>query len=772
MPRSLRDKLLVPIVGLMLLSLLGSTLAFIGGITLTQQQIVQQQIAADAERVTASLAARAETATTAATLLANDPEVLRSVAEDSAEALSTLNSRAILVRNRFDVDLIQIYNRQGQARANLLISSLYRESSLLELVEAGAPVVRVVEGRMLLLARVEMPEGSGSVIAGLDLEAELNRLVARYRLASDLALNLGGVQVATRDIPLLAVRQGRGEGLYSRRMAVALGQPPLELLLVRSTTDVAQVTSIGLQVMIGSALLTTALLVALGTLITRAIARPIQHLSATAEAVAHGDLSQRANLTQRRSLLSIGRDDEIGQLAEAFNSMVSELQGLYGDLEAKVLARTQELATAAEVAHAISASLDPQVVLRMAVEQIHRSLGFDFAAVLLIEPGSNKVTLHEAAGEAATALKRQGFQLAVGSKSLVGLAAARRQACVVQDVTREPNYLAVPELQLTRSEVAIPLLIGESVIGVLDVQSRRPNAFPGDVVHILTTLANQIATGVHHAHLYEQVQRHAAELEERVAERTRELAEANERLKELDLLKSKFLSDASHELKSPLTSIKGYGELLVRGAVGTLSEDQRKFLEIISGNAERLIALINDLLDLSRIEAGRSAQEFQAVDLNAVVSQAVSAQQPQAQAAGLALISDNGDHLPPVQGNYNQLVQVVTNLVSNALRYTPAGTVQVRTRLDAERSRICVEVQDTGIGISEKDLPYIFERFYRSAQVRESGIQGTGLGLAIVKEIVTLHGGEIEVASVVGQGSTFRVWLPVHHSKEGAWDEL
>ena len=763
----------MPITGLMLLSLLGSTLAFVGGTALTQEQLVRQQIAADTERVTASLAARTETTTTAANLLANDPEVLRTVAEDSAEGLSTLNSRAVLVRNRFEVDLIQVYNRQGQARANLLISSLYRESSLLDLVEAGAPVVRVVEGRMLLLSQAEMPEGAGSVVAGLDLETELNRLISRYRLSSDLVLSLGEAHVGTHeDLPFDAP-QGQSQGLYSQQTSLTLGQTPLDLLLVRSTADIARVTSTGLQVMVGSALLTTVLLVGLGVVITRAIAWPVQHLSATAEAVALGDLTQRANLAQRRSLLGIGRGDEIGRLADAFNGMVGELQGLYGDLETKVLARTQELSTAAEVAHAISASLDPDVVLRMAVELIHRSLDFDFAAVLLIEPGSDVASLREAAGEAAPSLKERGLELAVGSRSLVGTAAASRQVCVVQDVVKEPNYLEVPELRDTRSEVAVPLLVGGEVIGVLDVQSYHPHAFPDDVVQILTTLANQIATGVHHARLYAQVQRHAAELEERVAERTHELAEANERLKELDRLKSQFVFDASHELKSPLTSIKGYGDLLVRGAVGTLTEDQREFLQIISGSTDRLITLINDLLDMSRIEAGRENQPFQPVDLNAVVSQVVSAQQPQAQAAGLGLIAENGDHLPPVWGNHSQLVQVATNLVANAVHYTPAGLVRVRTCLDADHNRLCLEVQDTGMGIPETELPRIFERFYRSITARESGIQGTGLGLAIVKEIVTLHGGEIEVDSAVNKGSTFRIWLPAAtmQRKEEIFDE-
>jgi signal transduction histidine kinase len=745
----------------MLLSLLGSTLAFVVGTALAQEQLLQQQIAADAERVTASLIARAETVTTAASLLASDPEVLGTVTEDSAGALSTLNSRAVLVRNRFDVDLIQIYNRQGQARVNLLISSLYRESSLLDLVETGRPVVHVVEGRMLLLSRTEMPEGAGSVVVGLDLETELNRLVARYRLNSDLGLGLGEVRVGTRGDFSLDPSQGQGQGLYSQQTGLILGQTPLDLLLVRSTADIAQVTSAGLRVMVGSALLTTVLLVGLGFIITRSIAWPVQHLSATAEAVAQGDLTQRADLAQRRSLLGIGQGDEIGRLSGAFNGMVGELEGLYGDLEAKVLARTQELSTAAEVAHAISASLDSGVVLRMAVELIHRSLGFDFAAVLLVEPGSDVAVLREAAGEAAPILKERGLGLPVGSQSLVGTAAASRQACVVQDVVTEPNYLEVPELRDTRSEVAIPLLVGEEVIGVLDVQSYRPCAFPNDIVQILTTLANQIATGVHHARLYTQVQDHAAELEARVAERTHELAEANERLKELDQLKSKFLFDASHELRSPLTSIKGYGDLLVRGAAGTLSEDHRKFLEIISGNTERLIALINDLLDVSRIEGGRSEQQFEPLDLSAVVSQVVGAQQPQARAGGLALISENGDGLPQIEGNHNQLIQVVTNLVANAVNYTPTGMIRVSTRLGAGRERVCLEVQDTGMGIPEDELPHIFERFYRSDRVRESGIQGTGLGLAIVQEIVNLHGGEIEVESAVNQGSTFRIWLPV-----------
>ncbi len=246
------------------------------------------------------------------------------------------------------------------------------------------------------------------------------------------------------------------------------------------------------------------------------------------------------------------------------------------------------------------------------------------------------------------------------------------------------------------------------------------------------------------------------DLERRVADRTRELAAANARLTELDQLKSKFVSDVSHELRTPIANLKLYIDLLERGK----PEKQAQYITVLHQQVRRVAALVDDILDLSRLERRKEqGPVYRAVALNELVDQIVLAHQPRAEADGLHLTFEPAPDLPPVRADWNQLAQVVTNLVANALSYTSAGYVRVSTC--AENNRVCLRVADSGSGIVPDDLPHLFERFYRGQHVLKNDVPGTGLGLAIVKEIVDLHEGQLEVDSQPGQGTTFRVWLPV-----------
>ncbi len=254
----------------------------------------------------------------------------------------------------------------------------------------------------------------------------------------------------------------------------------------------------------------------------------------------------------------------------------------------------------------------------------------------------------------------------------------------------------------------------------------------------------------------DEIRRLNEDLEQRVLERTRELAEANARLTELDQLKSKFVSDVSHELRTPIANLKLYIDLLERGK----PDKQSQYIKVLHQQVRRVAALVDDILDLSRLER-RQEQGliYRAVALNEVVDQIVLAHQPRAEADGLRLTFAPAPDLPPVRADANQLAQVVTNLVTNALNYTPAGYVRVSTYV--ENGEVCLRVVDSGSGIAAEDLPHIFERFYRGQRVLKNDMPGTGLGLAIVKEIVDLHEGRIEVDSQPGRGTTFRVWLPL-----------
>jgi two-component system phosphate regulon sensor histidine kinase PhoR len=227
------------------------------------------------------------------------------------------------------------------------------------------------------------------------------------------------------------------------------------------------------------------------------------------------------------------------------------------------------------------------------------------------------------------------------------------------------------------------------------------------------------------------------------------------RLKELDRLKSKFVSDVSHELRTPVTNLKLYVDLLERGR----PEKREHYMGTLREQAERLAQLVEDILNLSRLEMAEESVKFAPVDLNSLVEPIVITHQPSAAAAGLTLARTLEPGLPPVLGERNQLAQVITNLIINAINYTPAGEINIRLR--SVGNHVCLEVQDTGVGIPADDLPHLFDRFYRGKQAAGSDIRGTGLGLAIVKEIVSLHRGWVEVESQIGSGSAFRVYLPI-----------
>ena len=225
--------------------------------------------------------------------------------------------------------------------------------------------------------------------------------------------------------------------------------------------------------------------------------------------------------------------------------------------------------------------------------------------------------------------------------------------------------------------------------------------------------------------------------------------------KELDRLKDLFVSDVSHELRTPTTNIGLYLELLLDAQ----PERRGHYLKVLKEQSNLLMKLVEDILDLSRLAVGKEKKvEFTQIDLNTLVDQVITAIRPLAEAGGLHLLFNPDSNLPLVMGEPNQLSRLINNLVANAIHYTVKGDVVVRTSWDD--GTVCLEVQDTGIGIDPEDLPHIFERFYRGKLVRQSKIHGTGLGLAIVKEIADMHGSKIDFKSDLGKGTTFYVRFP------------
>ncbi len=409
--------------------------------------------------------------------------------------------------------------------------------------------------------------------------------------------------------------------------------------------------------------------------------------------------------------------------------------------------RERELEALVTVAMALRAALRCDEVLRIVADQLFDLLRTGGVALLLRSPEADELVVMAARGAWEHWID---VHLPLG-EGISGQVVSTGQPFVSDDVRTDALLYRPDLIGDQHTVVCVPLIAKGEVIGVLWVGQQVPVG--SQDVRLLKAVADMAATAIRRATLHEQAQRHAAELEERVAERTRELAEANTQLLELDQLKTQFVSNVSHELRTPITNLKLHLDLLMRGK----PEKREHHVTVLKQQADRLAQLVEDILDLSRLELGSGEIAFAQVDLNHLVDQVVTAHQAVADHANLSLTFEPGSDLPSVRGEVNQLAQVVTNLVINALNYTPAGSVQVRTYL--EDGHVCLAVEDTGPGIDPEDLPHLFERFYRGRSVSQGRIRGTGLGLAIVKEIVDLHKGSIEIDSQQGKGTTFTVRL-------------
>jgi signal transduction histidine kinase len=298
------------------------------------------------------------------------------------------------------------------------------------------------------------------------------------------------------------------------------------------------------------------------------------------------------------------------------------------------------------------------------------------------------------------------------------------------------------------------------VIGVLTAYATRgPMHFTDEFVELFAALANQLAMAAVNARLYSEVQAYSHAMEEKVAQRTAELEKANARLLELDRLKSDFLSTVSHELRTPLTSIRSFSEILLRYDVDDV-EKRKKFVGIINDEAERLTRMINDLLDLSKIEAGRLELTREALELDPVFTRAYGTTHPLCAEKEIHLICEIEPALPAVYAGADWLHQVLTNLLFNAVKFShKGGTIRLSARKSGGFARI--SVADEGPGIPSDQLEQIFDRFHQVRDPQKANPLGTGLGLTISREIVEKLGGRIWVESEPGAGATFFFTVPL-----------
>jgi signal transduction histidine kinase len=237
-------------------------------------------------------------------------------------------------------------------------------------------------------------------------------------------------------------------------------------------------------------------------------------------------------------------------------------------------------------------------------------------------------------------------------------------------------------------------------------------------------------------------------------------------VKEADRAKAEFIDFVAHELKQPMTAVQGYAKLLAMGIGGELSDTQQEFVRLINSNVERMGKLVNDLLEISRLEAGRTKLNLAPVHLKQVIGETIANTRSEIETRHHRLELHIDQDLPPVVGDHQRLVQILTNLVSNAYRYTPdGGTIKIAANewddVEAPRDHLLVSVSDTGIGMSPKDVANLEEQFFRADHDLVRAQPGTGLGVSIARNLVALHGGEFMVESELGKGSTFRFSVPI-----------
>jgi signal transduction histidine kinase/CheY-like chemotaxis protein len=347
-------------------------------------------------------------------------------------------------------------------------------------------------------------------------------------------------------------------------------------------------------------------------------------------------------------------------------------------------------------------------------------------------------------------MKRQNHSLSVNASSIVGKVTAEGQPVVVNDVAENPLHKVNPLLPETRAEAAIPLRIGNRVIGAVDIQSTAINAFMENEIVVLQTLADQVAIAIDNARSFELSQ------------------EAVKEMRETDRVKSQFLANMSHELRTPLNSIIGFSRVILKGIDGPVTELQQQDLTAIYNSGQHLLSLINDILDLAKIEAGKMELAYDEVNMSDVTSSVLSTMSGLVKDKPITLKKVIEPNLPAVRADAIRVRQVMINLLSNAAKFTDEGDIVVDVGVKpgpTGRMELQVSVIDTGPGISPDDQAKLFQAFSQvdDSPTRKTG--GTGLGLSICQHLINMHGGRIWVDSEVGKGSTFSFTLPLYRKE-------
>ncbi len=494
----------------------------------------------------------------------------------------------------------------------------------------------------------------------------------------------------------------------------------------------------------------TALLLLVGLLmallasffIGRRIVGPIELLRRGAARIGSGDLNHR---------LVIKTGDELQQLAQEFNKMTAQLQESYANLEHKVEDRTRELSQSleqqtatSEVLKVISRSaFDLQTVLGTLLENATKLCGADQGYIHRLDGDTYSLAVTYGATAEFKQFLEQNPVRADNRHSLLGRVVAERRTVHIPDVLADPEYkwTAAQRAGGFRTLLGVPLLREGVPIGVIVIWRKTVEPFTDKQIDLVTTFADQAVIAIENVRLF------------------REIQDKNDQLENANRHKSQFLANVSHELRTPLNSIIGFTRLVLRKTEGQIEKLQKENLQKVLISSEHLLNLINGLLDLAKIEAGRMEVYAETFNLNDVIRLATSTVEPLLKNGRVRLVAEVAPDIPPLKTDRDKLKQVVLNLLSNSVKFTEHGEIKVSaSRTDGT---LILMIADTGIGMKKEVLDYIFDEFRQADMSSTRRYGGTGLGLAIVKKFVNLMGGDIEVESEVGKGSVFTVTLPI-----------
>ncbi len=410
----------------------------------------------------------------------------------------------------------------------------------------------------------------------------------------------------------------------------------------------------------------------------------------------------------------------------------------------------EKLRTLHKLGRTISATFNEQELFNLINESLILKLGFTSCLVFLIDQKSEKIFCKTAVGCKAEQIEYLASRIV--NEEIINQVVGENRHCLI-NITEQPG-------SEEKKFIVVPIIVKEIMNGFIitgsSLCSRKINE---QNLEITSILANQIGTAIENVRLYQGLWNSQRELEIRIKNRTGELDTANRKLKKLNKMKSDFISLVSHELRTPLTSIKGYASILIDEKLGNLNPAQKERLAKISRHSSSLASLVNNLLDISRIESGKVEMNIEQVSIEEVLGGIIDILNPQLQEKNLALKIEIPPDIIPVWADRSQLERVFINLLGNAIKFSPEKAKITIDVLD-KKDYIQVDISDIGIGIASDDLPKIFDEFYRADNSINKYKKGTGLGLSLVKRIIDVHNGKISVKSRLNRGSTFSFILP------------